>query len=364
MNQATSSINLLIFCITLFLSNYCYTENITSKIAIVAPFTGIYSIYGKQLLIGANKAICDNPNALIELIPFDDQCNQDLAKSVANKIILDHQIKAVIGHTCSSATVAASQIYAKHGILHLVPITTSYKVTEQNITTLFRISGSDDTQAQSISNFVLKNFNHKKIAILHTSDLYGQSLITRLQEQLAMLNIFPALYQKINIEYFNNFIKTKHIIKKLKKLNIDLIIFSGLYKETASLIKTMNYCKIKIPIIVSSSMATKKFINAAGSPTTVAGVIMSFPKLPINLLSKKDLPDFSLFSYAAIQIINTALQNNTSTNGRILAHWLHQNTVSTILGDKSWDTNGNIIDDEFVMYVWNNKGNYSLIINQ
>lgn len=355
-------IKYLIFSIFILLNNYCYCKNVTYKIAIVGPFTGAYSAYGKQLLIAANKAITElnQSNINLEIIPFDDQCNHDLAKSIANKIILNPEIKAVIGHACQTATLAASKIYAKQGMLHLIPTACSSKITEQHTATVFRLCGSDDIEAQYISDFIYKNFKNKKIAILHSQQLYNHELITQLQEHLATLKIFPTLYQSIKLEQLNNHGKITTIIKKLQKLNIDIIFFGGFYKEAAQLIKIMNKNQIKIPIITSSSIATKGFIEILGSNKIAAGTMMSFPKLDAVKLTTNNL-DLSIFGYAAIQIIRSALQNNTNKNPRILANWLHQNKVNTVLGEKSWDTNGNIINDAFAMYMWDANGNYSLI---
>ena len=352
-------------CLIILVSNnycYCHPTKPSYKIAIVAPFSGSYTAYGKQLLTAANKAIADldNTNYSIEIIHFDDQCNTDLAKSIAKKITTEPQIKAVIGHMCSEATIAASKIYAKKGILHLIPITINAKITEQNIDTLFRMCGKDDGEAQSISNFISTQFNGKKVAILHNQDLYSKELAAHLQEKLAILKISPTLYQSMNIEQLNNPKKIKIILKKLTKLNIDVIFFGGLYREAANLIKVMNHNKIKIPIIVPDSIATTGFIETLGSKKIAAGTIMSFQKLE-SIESFKNINGLSLFGYAAIQTINTALQNNPGKNGRILAHWLHQNKVNTILGEKSWDTSGNIINDEFAMYVWGSNGSFLLI---
>ena len=42
----------------------------------------------------------------------------------------------------------------------------------------------------------------------------------------------------------------------------------------------------------------------------------------------------------------------------LLSLWLHQNKVDTILGEKSWDTNGDVINSEFTMYIWDENGKY------
>lgn len=352
-------------------------NNTSIKIAIVAPLTGSYAKYGQELLLATNHAINDlsKQQNYLEIIPFDDQCNPDLAKSIAIQITNDPKIKAVIGHVCSETTIAASKIYAKHGILQIVPSSTSRRITESHINTLFRVCGKDDIQAQFISNFLSRKFNNQKIAILHSQDLSSKELAEYVQEYLAMLKISPTVYQSITIGDLNNHKKIKSILKKLKKIKVDVIFFAGLYKETANFVKTMHYNKITIPIIVPDSTATIGFIDTLVSPEIAAGTIMSFQKLDMarsNILNQK-ITGQGLFGYAAIQIIYAAIQNNLTANndthnlnGRALANWLHNHKVTTILGEKSWDTNGDITDSEFTMYLWDEKGeywNYSVPIN-
>lgn len=349
----------LLILLVILLNNYCYSKNIHYKIALVAPFSGMYSAYGQELLTSAQLAIkhLKNTNFTLELVPFDDQCNPDIAKSIATEITKKPEIKAVIGHACAATTMLASKIYAKHGLLHLIPTTCPSKITEQPIITLFRLCGTDDKEAQNISNFIYKNFNNKKIAILHSQILHNQELINNIQEYLAVLKIYPTLYQSVNLEQLNNVVKIKAILKKLQKLDIDIVIFDGLHKEAINLITTMHKNNIKIPLIISSNTVTKQFLRSLDNNIAV-GTMVSFQKLDTPNLNKINL---AIFGYTAIQIVNAALQNNSNYNPRILANWLHQHKVSTILGDKSWDTNGNIIDDEFAMYMINSNGQYSII---
>lgn len=360
--------NHAIFCHAISIFSDPNHQNNSFKIAIVGSLTSNYAAYGKQLLLATNQAINDlKEQNFLEVIPFDDQCNPDLAKSIAIKISKDPQIKAVIGHTCSAATIAASPIYAKRGILHIIPSPTNPKITESHINTLFRMSGRDDIQAQYISHFLAKKFKDQKIAILNSQDPYSKELAEYVQEYLAILKGSPTLYQSVAINDFNNYSKIRMIIKKLEKLKIDVIFFSGLYRETASIIKAMHFSKINIPIIVADSTATLGFIETLGTSKIAVGTMMSFQKLDLTnpLIPDLKITGQALFGYAAIQVIYEAIKNNIqpnvsnhSLNGRILSNWLHNNKVQTILGEKSWDTNGDVTDSEFNIYIWDENGQY------
>lgn len=333
------------------------------KIAIIVPLTGKYADYGKNLLIAANQAMHDygktnsNLNTQVELIPFDDKCDPTIAKSIAYEIIKDRKIKIIIGHVCANTTLITSKIYAKQGLLHIIPTVTEPKITENGITTLFRMCGKDDIQAQHIANFISKKFADKRIAILHNSDPFSKLLAESVQESLAILKIAPTLYQSINLEELNTYSKIINFIKKLKKLNINLIFFSGYYIPTANLLKIMYHYKVNIPFVTGGNIVTPGFLKLLPNPKLIAGTIMSFHKLDLKKFNPQ--PDQSIFGYAAMQVILEAIKHNSNNfNSRILANWLHHNKVSTILGEKSWDTNGEIINAEFNMYIWDEKGNY------
>ena len=68
-----------------------------------------------------------------------------------------------------------------------------------------------------------------------------------------------------------------------------------------------------------------------------------------------------MYAYSAVQAIASAMQATKSPNGKDLAAWLHQNKVDTVLGQKAWDTNCDIIDGDYKMYIWNNNGSYQQI---
>lgn len=350
--------------ISSFYKPYLIADQNTFKIAVVGPLTGTYSFYGKQLLSAVNQAITDLSTSKnqLEIVPFDDQCNVDLAKSIAITIIKNPEIKAVIGHVCSETTLVASKIYSKGKILQLIPSSTNLKITESNINTLFKMCGKDDIQAQTIARFISNKFGNKKIAIIHNKDLYSKDLAALVQEYLAILKIAPSLYQTINIQDLANNKKIKTILRKIQKLNIDVIFFAGLYKETADFIKAMHYQKNNIPIIISDSNATTGFIKSLGCNKMASGTIMSFQKLDelnknSNLI-QSSIIGHELFGYAAVEVINAAINNVNYITTQSLASWIHNNKIQTIMGEKSWDTNGDILNSEFSIYIWDDKGRY------
>jgi branched-chain amino acid transport system substrate-binding protein len=358
------------------LTNYsCHAKqfgNDLIKIAVVAPTSGPNAIYGKELLFAANQAIVDaNLTNKLEILPFDDQSNPEIAKSIATQIVTNKRIKAIIGHLDSNTNMVASKIYAKYNLLQIIPTATSPLITQQGILSLFRMCGKNDIQAQNISDFLIQKFVNQKIAILHSQDFYSTELVQYVQESLAAKNKHPDLYQSIAIPDFQQLKKIKPILKKLKKLNIDVIFFAGLSPEAAALVKAMYREQINIPLVTTDSIATSGFIKSV-NPTNAAGTIMSFHAIETDntkqLTTTQPIYGQGLLGYAAMQVIHQAIEYNQNNphqtlNGLNLSNWLHQNKVTTVLGDYCWDTNGDVMDAKFAMYIWDEHGKYWPINN-
>jgi ABC-type branched-chain amino acid transport systems, periplasmic component len=179
------------------------TNTQTIKIAFAGPFTGAYGAYGTQLLSGAMQAANDInahgglKGVKLEIIPLDDQCNSDLAVKLATTIINSKSYHAIIGHTCSSATLATSNLYSLANMLMVTPTSTNNKITERNISTIFRISGTDQQQSIAAANFIAHSLKSKRIAILHDQELYSKDLADLVSEQLLHLGTTPVLYHGV-----------------------------------------------------------------------------------------------------------------------------------------------------------------------
>lgn len=349
----------------IFLSNFSYATQNDLNIAVISPFSGHYAAYGTILLSGAIQAADDiNSNGGVkginlQIIPIDDQCDPKIAQSQAQKLIKEKKIHAIIGHVCSSCAMQTLEAYAKAKILVITPTATNVQITQQNIPTIFRMTGTDDQQAQVASNFLLQELKSSRIAILHDNEMYSKGLAELVSEDLVLANTYPIMHMSIE-RGTKNF---KPVVKKLRELNADAVYFASLYPEVGELAKTLNVMQLQIPIISGDGVSLNQFITEAGGSKIAQSVLMTFVTDPNKLATSKEVVTkmqqknmetngYSLYAYAAVQAIAAAIAESNTTEGRALAHWLHQHEVDTVLGRKSWNTNGDIIDANFKIYVW------------
>ena len=110
------------------------------------PLTGGMAWFGEQMQEGIGMKVAELNQAggvlgqPVEILPVDDFCDPDQAAAAARKLVAAH-VATVIGHLCSGAAIAASQIYQEAGIL-LISGATNSKLTDQGFRTVFRITGS------------------------------------------------------------------------------------------------------------------------------------------------------------------------------------------------------------------------------
>ncbi|HHU94467.1 MAG TPA: ABC transporter substrate-binding protein, partial [Alcaligenaceae bacterium] len=154
----------------------------TIKFAIAGPFTGALTQYGEMVKQGVDTAV-EQFNAdggvlgkKIEVVLMDDACEPKQGPVVANRIVND-EIGYVIGHVCSGATIAATDIYNDEGVVMISASATAPAVTDgKNYETIFRTIGRDDQQGPAAAKMIIEQIKPSKVAVLHDKQSYGQGI--------------------------------------------------------------------------------------------------------------------------------------------------------------------------------------------
>ncbi|WP_026362176.1 ABC transporter substrate-binding protein [Geopsychrobacter electrodiphilus] len=343
----------------------------TIKIGVAGPYTGGYAAFGEQFWRGAEQASKDINAAggvngkMVEVIKADDACEPKQAVSVANRLMDVDKVQAVDGHYCSSSTIPASTIYADANVLVMTPGSTNPKVTERGMKGVFRMCGRDDQQGAVAANFIINNLKAKRVAVIHDKDSYGQGLADAMIDRMKQLGAKEVLYEGLTRgeKDFNS------LVTKVKSVKADAVFFGGLHTEAGPLVRQLREQGITAAFISGDAINTSDFVTAAGDPKYVDGVYMTFGQDPLTLTTGRDViakfrasgyePEgYTLYSYATIQALTAAMKATNSTDLDKMADWLHSHSVNTVLGEKSWDSKGDLKVSDFVMYQWDAKGKF------
>lgn len=333
------------------------------KFAVAGPITGPNAAFGAQLKNGAQQAI-DDINAAggilgqkITVQFGDDVSDPKQGVSVANKFAGDG-VKFVVGHFNSGVTMPASEVYAENGILMVSPSATNPQITERKMWNTFRTCGRDDQQGAVAGGYILKNFKGKKVAVVHDKTTYGKGLADETVKAMGKGGMKAALYEGVNTGEKD----FSALVSKIKSAGADLVYWGGLHTEGGLIVRQMRDQGIKAPMMSGDGITSDEFASVGGPG--VEGTLMTFGPDARNNPAAKDMvakfraakfePEaYTLYSYAAVQIIKQAAESAKSLDPKKVAEKMHSGmTFKTVLGDISYDKKGDRTNLDYVMYVW------------
>jgi branched-chain amino acid transport system substrate-binding protein len=336
-------------------------------IGVALPRTGPLAAIGEQVFKGATAAakdINDKGGILGQKLVLafeDDACDPKQAVSVANRF-LQNGTHLVVGHVCSGASIVASDIYAENNVVMVSPASNSAKLTDRGLPGIFRVCGRDDQQGQLIAKIIAERFQGKKIAILHDKTPFSKGVVDAVKENLNKLGVTEALFDAINPgerDYTS-------VITRLKASGIGLVFYGGYHAEMGTLVRQAAEQAYNAQWFGSSGIATKEFSAIAGPASD--GVLMTFNPDPrkreeaasvVGAFKAQgiDPEGFTLYAYAAVQVLAEAAGKANSSDAKAVAAALKSQRFATILGNVGFDAKGDITAPGYVLYVWRD-GNF------
>jgi branched-chain amino acid transport system substrate-binding protein len=352
---------------SLALSTAAFAQDIT--IAVAGPMTGGESAFGRQLKNGADQAVADLNEAggvlgkKLVLFVGDDACDPKQARSVAEKIA-SQSIPFVAGHYCSSSSIPASEAYADGNVLQITPASTNPLFTERKLWNVARICGRDDQQGLVSAEYILKNYKGKNVAILNDKTTYGKGLADETKKTLN-----KAGFQEKMFESYNKGDKDfSAIVSRMKRDNIDLVFVGGYHQEAGLMVRQMRDQGMKTVLMAGDALADKEFASITGP--AAAGTLFTFGSDPRKKAAAKMIVDrfkakgvdpegYTLYTYAAIQVWAQAAAKAGTTDPMKVMKALKAGAWDTVLGKLEFDAKGDIKQIDYVIYKWDDKGNYA-----
>ncbi|MBT9288154.1 branched-chain amino acid ABC transporter substrate-binding protein [Prosthecodimorpha staleyi] len=334
------------------------------KLGVAGPITGPNAAFGAQLKNGTEQAVEDINAAggilgqKIVLSVGDDVSDPKQGVSVANKFVGDG-IKLVVGHFNSGVTMPASEVYAENGILTVTPSATNPKITERGLWNVFRTCGRDDQQGRLWADYAKQHFKGKKIAVVHDKTTYGQGLADAAKGFMNKDGIKEVLYEGVNTGEKDY----SALVSKIKASGADILMWGGLHTEGGLIVRQMRDQGLKTVMMSGDGITDDEFASIGGDG--VIGTLMSFGPDPRNNPAAKDVvakfkaknfdpQAYTLYSYAAVQIMKQAAEKANSLDPKKIADAMHSGmTFKTVLGDISYDKKGDRTTVDYVMYTWN-----------
>ncbi|MDR1578313.1 MAG: branched-chain amino acid ABC transporter substrate-binding protein [Deltaproteobacteria bacterium] len=326
---------------------------------------GNLASYGQSNFYGLEYAVLQaNSNGgilgrTVEIVPVDDSCNPTLALTAANKL-LGKGIKIVLGHTCSTATRSALDVYGDKALV-ISGSSTENSLTESGkYPYFFRATPRDDIQIKLWLDLITKK-GYRKIAILHDNNDYGRSLAETARDRiLANTQQFGelALFEGVT----SGQLSFDAVIAKLKEIQPDVLIWGGYFHDAAKLVTQLRQNELKTVIIGSDGLYDQRFLNIAqqaaegvycsrqenhGQSQAAKAALADHQKRYYS----QDVGNYFYTAAGAAQALFAAI---TKAGGEAdfvaIKKHLNEDTVETVIGPTRFDAKGDIIGAEFKMF--------------
>ncbi|WP_373320141.1 MULTISPECIES: branched-chain amino acid ABC transporter substrate-binding protein [Methylobacterium] len=331
-------------------------------VGVALPRSGAYVAVGEQVLRGVEAAARD-ANArgglgghTILLDVQDDACDSNKATAVANHFV-QSGVKLVVGHVCSNASIAASEVYAANGVLMITAASVSARLTDRGLPNVFRVCGRDDDQARLSAIVLAERFRDRKIAVIQDQTPAARALASATKDNLNRIGINEAL----SASFTPSDADDAALADRLKGAGIEVVYYGGDAAEMGRLVRIAAERGFRPQWFGTSAIATEDFSRIAGPASN--GVLMTFyldpsRQPPAAAVAKSfraegvEPTGSSIYGYAALQALVAAAGFAHTTDPRGIAATLHAERFDLVLGSVGFDAKGDVTAQGYVLYVW------------
>ena len=160
----------------------------SGSVAIMAPITGPAASIGGEQLNFAKLAV-DNFNndngSSYELVEGDTQLDPGQASTVAQQVLSNSDVLAVVGPAGSQEVQAVGKGFAAADLAFISPSATLTELTDGTYPTFFRVIPDDSVQGPTDADYVVDELRAEKAVIFEEKTSYGQGLAEAFEKALA-----------------------------------------------------------------------------------------------------------------------------------------------------------------------------------
>lgn len=298
-------------------------------------------------------------NRDIKILELDDKAQTMEGIKIAQKLVEEPKVSAVIGHWDSHVTVPAASIYENAGVLMMTAMATSSKLTQNGYKYIFRNIPSDDKMGEEMATFAGEQ-GLKRIAIYYSDTDYGRGLA----------NAFEKVAQGEDVKivdrttYFINEDDFERTMERWKAFDFDGVFIADYMPDAGSVIKRIRDVYPDIPIMGTDGLDSPDFIDVLGD--AAEGIVLATlldpetdnPELIqfINNFKKRynDEPDvYAVQGYETVKLLSAAMKATEKLTPEQIAEVLRAieqwpGLTGTLKVEENGDVTGKIIHKKVV----------------
>jgi branched-chain amino acid transport system substrate-binding protein len=328
-------------------------ENSVVKIGFAAPLTGDNAVYGEGMKRAVELAI-EEANAAgeaeaegitFEIKAEDDAADPKQAVNVANALVSDASVVALVGHFNSGCSIPASAVY-NEAKLAMVTVSSNPQLTAQGYRVVNRVVAKDDAQGGFAGELATK-MGYKKVCVVDDATPYGQGLATEFKKAFTASGGTIVTEDRIQPKE----VDFSALVTKMRKAAPDAVYYAGAHTEGALLTKQMKQNDLEVPVMGGDMLYTPEYIKIAGADNA-EGDIATALGLPIDQQPKgteflakyqakygKAPEAYDSYAYDAANTIIAAVLSSAADRVAV-ADAIRAGSIDGVTGTVEFDENG------------------------
>ncbi len=340
------------------------------KIGFFGPLTGDSASDGTSAKNGAEMAINELnaanaiPGVKLVLVPYDDQNKSEQASSVAQKLIEQDKVAAVVDGSYSTPSRAAGPIFQRAKLPMVVAYAVHPEITKAG-DYIYRIIYVGQVQGQAMADYATKKLNYKKIAMLNVDNDYGKSIAEGFDAAMKSGGGTVPIARTYSIGQKD----FAPLITAVKDSSPDALYVVGYYAEASLIVQQARQMGFTKPIVSTDGVDSPEFPKLAGKDAE--GVILTTdfsrqdprPKVQDFIKNYKakyggGTPDFLAASaYDSVAVLADAMKRGGTTPDQIKGA-LPATNIEGIAGNVKFDKDREVVKTIFLVKVQNGEFQY------
>jgi branched-chain amino acid transport system substrate-binding protein len=175
----------------------------------------------------------------------------NLALAAADELSGNPDVVAVVGHSNSSASLSAAQVYNSRRIVQIAP-TSSAPLFSQTGAFTFRLVASDIHQAEFLAAEIESGGARPRTAVFFVNDDYGHALHEEVRKLLVRAHV--PLVQKILFNEEDDLQDVAGIVGALADSRPELLLWLGRSRQLRQILPELRGVLPQLPILASDSV--------------------------------------------------------------------------------------------------------------
>lgn len=239
------------------------------KLGLATDLSNLIPDPGQDIANGATLAVLRRNTEFggihgfqVELDVQDDRCDPTDATTVANRFASDPQVVGVVGHVCSGASIAASEVYVDARIPMVSSSATAVSFTANGYDIVNRVAFTDGAQGTVDARFLYEELGVTQLAVIHDNSDYGKGLADVVVEEFERIGGTVVAYEVISADEQDY----RSVLTTVAAGEPEGIFFGGYQAQAALLVNQMLEVGLEdVAFLSDDGTFTEQYIELAGS---------------------------------------------------------------------------------------------------